>query len=192
MRKNDRKVCYLKTCVNGRYKLIVLILLRLQFLFGIVNGCLQQKIENMRRVFLIGFIVVLATTVMSSCEAIKNLPTNTTGGLFSLNGTWRLTSTSDNNALVGTTISVYPVVGNAVVKTISNNTYCVRENDPIWKSVKGNGAGGFTISALVNGCNGTVLYKDGTISIVTADKVTLTSRTAGNTELVQAWDRVKQ
>ena len=145
----------------------------------------------MTKSFSIGF-VLLASILITSCETLKNLPTNTTGGLFSLNGTWRLSSTSDNNALVGSTIAVYPVIGNAVVKTISNNTYCVRENDQIWKSVKGNGAGGFTISALVNGCNGTTVYKDGTIFIVTADKVTVTSRTAGNTELVQAWDRVKQ
>lgn len=145
----------------------------------------------MRRVFSAGFIIILATLIISSCDTIKNLPTNTTGGLFSLNGNWRLTSTTDNNAMVGTTIAVYPVVGNAVAKTISNNTYCVRENDPFWKSVKGNGSGGFTISALVSACNGTTVYKDGTISVVNSDKVTVTSRTSGNAELVQAWERVK-
>jgi hypothetical protein len=154
-----------------------------------MNTC-SKKV--MRKIFSTGLAIMLAIMVISSCDTIKNLPTNTTGGLFSLNGTWKLTSTSDNNALVGSTITVYPVVGNAVVKSINNNTYCVRENDPIWKSVKGNGAGGFSISTLVNGCNGTTVYKDGTISIVTADKVTVTSRTSGNTELVQAWDRVKQ
>lgn len=137
-------------------------------------------------------IILFASFLITSCDTLKNLPTNTTGGLFSLNGTWRLTSTSDNNALIGSTITVYPVIGNAVVKTISNNTYCVRENDQIWKSVKGNGAGGFTISSLVNGCNGTEVYKDGAISVVSADKVTVTSRTAGNTELIQAWERIKQ
>lgn len=146
----------------------------------------------MRSIFVTGFIILIVTIAVSSCDTIKNLPTNTTGGLFSLNGTWKLSSTNDNNALVGTTITVYPVVGNALVKTINNNTYCLRENDPIWRSVKGNGSGGFSISALVNGCNGTTVYKDGTVSVVTADKITVTSRTSGNTELVQAWDRVKQ
>ncbi len=146
----------------------------------------------MRRVFSTGLIMILATFVISSCETLKNLPTNTTAGLFSLNGTWRLASTTDNKALVGTTITVYPIVGNASVKTISNNTYCIRENDEIWKSVKGNGAGGFTISTLVSACNGTTVYKDGTISVVNNDKVTVTTRTSGNTELVQAWERVKQ
>ncbi|MCW3107973.1 MAG: hypothetical protein JWQ09_2479 [Segetibacter sp.] len=146
----------------------------------------------MKRLLLTGFIIMLTTIVISSCDTIKNLPTNTTGGIFSLNGNWRLASTTDNNALVGTIITVYPVVGNAVVKTINNNTYCVRENDQVWKSVKGNGAGGFTISTLVSACNGTTVYKDGTISIVNSDKVTVTSRTSGNTELVQSWERVKQ
>jgi len=93
--------------------------------------------------------------------------------------------------MAGTTIVVYPVVGNATVKTISNNTYCVREGDQFWKNIKANGNGGFTISNLASACSGTATYSDGTIAVVNNDQITVTSRTAGNSELVQAWTRVK-
>jgi hypothetical protein len=145
----------------------------------------------MKRVHLLACLIIIAAFTITSCDTLKSIPTNTTGGLFSLNGTWRLTSTTDANAMVGTTIAVYPVVGNASAKTIENNTYCIRENDAVWKSVKGNGAGGFTISALVSACNGTTVYKEATIAVATTDKITVSTRTATNTELVQAWERVK-
>jgi len=145
----------------------------------------------MRKVLLPGLILVLASVIISSCNTLKSIQTNTTGGLFSLNGTWQLSSTSDNNALVGTTITVYPVVGNAAVKSIANNTYCIREKDQLWKSIKSNDAGGFTLSTLVSACKGTAMYNAGTISVVNDNKVTVTTRTATNSELIQAWDRVK-
>ncbi|HEX8461887.1 MAG TPA: hypothetical protein VF623_10670 [Segetibacter sp.] len=145
----------------------------------------------MKRVYLLAGLFIVAAFSMTACDTLKSIPTNTTGGLFSLNGTWRLTSTTDANAMVGTTIVVYPVVGNASAKTIQNNTYCFRENDAVWKSVKGNGAGGFSISSLVSACNGTSVYKDATIAVATTDKITVSTRTATNTELVQAWERVK-
>ena len=128
---------------------------------------------------------------LSSCDTLKSIPTNTTGGLFSLNGTWKLSSSTDNNAMAGTTITIYPVVGNASIKALANNTYCVREGDPYWKSIKANGNGGFTISNLVNACNGTTVYHDGIIAVASNDKITVTTRTASNSELIQAWDRVK-
>jgi len=145
----------------------------------------------MKRIFLLACLLVVATCTIISCDTLKSIPTNTTGGLFSLNGTWRLTSTTDANALVGTTLTVRPVIGNATAKTIQNNTYCIRENDVIWKTLKSNGAGGFTASALVSACNGTAVYQDATIAVASTDKITVSSRTATNTELVQAWDRVK-
>jgi hypothetical protein len=146
----------------------------------------------MRRIYPFALIMMMVAVLVSSCDTIKNLPTNTTGGLFSLNGTWRLSSTTDGTSMVGTTITVYPLVGNAAVKTLANNTYCIRENDQVWKSVKGNGAGGFTLKTLVSACNGTTVYNDGTVAVVNNEKITVTTRTATNTELVQAWDRVKQ
>ena len=147
----------------------------------------------MKKVFSLSLSLtaIITVLILSSCDAIKNLPTNTTGGVFSLNGTWRLTSSTDNNAMAGTTIVVYPVVGNAAVKTVANNTYCVREGDQFWKSVKSNGSGGFTISNLVSACNGTTTFKEGTIAVVSNDQITVTTRTASNSELIQAWERVK-
>ena len=145
----------------------------------------------MRKIYL-ATAVSLASLIAVSCDTLKSLPTNTTGGLFSLNGTWRLKATSEGNALVGSTIAVYPVVGNASVKTISNNTYCVRQGDELWKAVKSNESGGFTISALVSACNGTTVYKDGSITVLTNDKVTVISNTTANTVLTQTWERVRQ
>ncbi len=136
--------------------------------------------------------MILVTLMTASCETLQNLPTNTTGNVFSLNGQWQMTSTTDNNAMVGTVIQVYPVVGNATVKTGANNTYCVRSNDELWRTVKSNGAGGFTISSLSSACNGSVTYNNGTISVVNNDEIVATSRTAGNSELVQRWVRVKK
>src|SRR5438128_7294569 len=72
--------------------------------FGIINDPPRHKHVHMRRIFSGGLIILLVTFMICSCDTIKNLPTNTTGGLFSLNGNWRLASTTDNNALVGTTI----------------------------------------------------------------------------------------
>jgi len=141
--------------------------------------------KNLRALLLVSFTVV----GMMSCDTLSTLPTNTTG-VFSLNGTWKMTSTTDNNAMVGTTIQVYPVVGNATIKTLSNNTYCLRDGDPFWQKVKSNGTG-FTISALVGACNGTTTYMDGTISVVNNDQIIVTTRTAGNSELVQKWERLK-
>lgn len=127
--------------------------------------------------------------MMAACSTLTTLPTNTTG-VFSLNGNWKLSSTTDNNAMVGTTIQVYPVVGNASVKALANNTYCMRENDQLWKAIKSNGTG-FTLNALVGACSGTPAYADGTISVVNNDQVIVTTRTATNSELIQKWDRVK-
>jgi hypothetical protein len=135
--------------------------------------------------------LLIATLFITSCDTLKTVSTNTTGGIFSLNGTWKLTSSTDNNAMAGTTIVVYPVVGNASVTAVANNTYCVREGDAIWKTIKSNGSGGFTLSNIVTACNGSATYKDGTVSVVNNDKVTVTTRTASNVELIQAWERVK-
>jgi hypothetical protein len=144
----------------------------------------------MKRIALRLSIFFTLGLAITSCETLQNLPTNTTGGVFSLNGNWQLTSTNDNNAMVGSTITVYPVVGNGTIKTISNNTYCIREQDELWRSVKSNGAGAFTVNTLVNACNGSTVYKDGIINVVNNNEVTVSTRTAGNTELIQRWTRI--
>lgn len=145
----------------------------------------------MRKIYL-ATAISIASLVAVSCDTLKSLPTNTTGGLFSLNGTWKLSATSEGNAMVGSTIVVYPIVGNATVKTIANNNYCTRQGDELWKNVKSNGSGGFGISTLVSACNGTTVYKNGSITVLTNDKVTLSSSTTTNAVLTQTWERVKQ
>ena len=142
-----------------------------------------------------GFVTVIGFLFLSlflvSCEAIQNLPTNTTGGVFSLNGTWQLNSSSESNAMKGSTIQVLPIAGSASFKTIQNNTYCAREDDTIWKTIKGNGAGGFTLASLATACSGSTVYKDATINVINADQITLSSKTASNVDLVQDWRRIK-
>ena len=145
----------------------------------------------MRKMISSGLTILFVSVLLTSCEALQNLPTNTTGGAFSLNGTWRLNSSSQSNAMVGSTIAVLPIAANASLKTIANNTYCARENDVLWRGIKSNGAGGFTLTTLVNACNGSTVYNDATVTVVNADQITVTTRTATNSELIQDWRRVK-
>lgn len=140
-----------------------------------------------RSLLALGLAIV---TIFTQCDTIKNLPTNTSGGLFSLNGNWQLTTTNDNRALEGTVITVVPGFSDASVKTISNNTYCVRERDVLWKGIKSLQGGTFSTEALVNACQGSTLYKPATITVLTNDEIRLTGHTAASTELIQTWKRV--
>lgn len=146
------------------------------------------KIIHMKRSLLaLGLAIV---TIFTQCDTIKNLPTNTSGGLFSLNGNWQLVSTNDNRALEGSVITVVPGFADASVKTISNNTYCVRERDVLWKGIKSLQGGTFSTDNLVNACQGSALYKPATITVLTTDEIRLTGHTAASTELIQTWKRV--
>lgn len=127
---------------------------------------------------------------LSACDTIKNLPTNTSGGLFSLNGNWKLSSTTDNNAQVGTVVSVAPAIANAYVKTFENNSYCYRAGDEAWKSLSSRPNGGFTIQSLASACNGTSVYKAGEITILTNDQVRVSTKTSTDAVLTQEWVRV--
>lgn len=128
--------------------------------------------------------------LFSACETIKNLPTNTSGGLFSLNGSWKLTSTTDNNAQVGTVVTVTPAIASAFVKSFQNNSYCYRTSDEAWKSLSSRSGGGFTIQSLATACNGTSVYKAGEITVLTNDQIRITTKTANDIALVQEWARV--
>lgn len=129
-------------------------------------------------------------SIFSACETIKNLPTNTSGGLFSLNGSWKLSSTTDNNAQVGTVITVTPAIASAFVKTFENNSYCYRTSDEAWRSLSSRPNGGFTIQTLASACNGTAVYKAGEITILTNDQVRVNTKTRTDAVLVQEWSRV--
>lgn len=135
----------------------------------------------------LGFAIV---TIFTQCNTLKGLPTNTSGGLFSLNGSWQLTATNDNRALEGTVVTVVPGFADASVKTISNNTYCVRERDVLWKGLKSLQGGTFSTDNLVNACTGSVLYQPATITVISNDEIRLSGHNASSTELVQTWKRV--
>jgi hypothetical protein len=137
------------------------------------------------------FLALTVSLFFSSCDTIKNLPTNTSGGFFSLNGTWTLSSASDN-ALTGSTITVYPITGSATVNTLSNNSNCIREKDAIWKDIKNTSSGSFSVNALVSNCNNSIVYKAATLTVLTADEVRLTGQTVSGAELSQTWTRVKK
>ncbi len=129
-------------------------------------------------------------TIFTQCDTLKNLPTNTSGGLFSLNGNWQLASTTDGNAMQGTVVQIVPGFSEATARTLNNNTYCLRDKDVVWRSLKSSGSGVFTIDNLVSACNGTVLYKPATITVLTNDEITIKGSTATSAELVQTWRRV--
>ena len=137
-------------------------------------------------------LLMLAGTVIlfSACETIKNLPTNTSGGLFSLNGNWKLLSTTDNNAQVGTIVTVAPAIASAFVKTFENNSYCYRISDEAWRSLSSRPSGGFTIQSLASACNGTAVYKAGEITVLTNDRIRVTTKTGNDGNLGQEWVRV--
>lgn len=140
-----------------------------------------------RSLLVLGLTIV---TIFTQCDTLKSLPTNTSGGLFSLNGNWQLTSSNDNRALEGTIVTVLPGIAEATVKTVSNNTYCVRERDVLWKGIKSLQGGPFNTDILVNACQGSVLYKPATITVLTNDEIRLAGHTASSIELIQTWKRV--
>jgi hypothetical protein len=142
----------------------------------------------MKRLLVLMFIVASAFT---ACDVIKNIPTNTSGGFFSLNGTWSLTSTNEGSALSGSTITVYPVTGSATFTTLANNTYCARERDALWKDIKSTGSGVFSVNALATACNNSTVYRAATITVISTDQVRLSGQTASGAELLQTWQRIK-
>ena len=128
--------------------------------------------------------------LFTSCDTLKNLPTNTSGGIFSLNGNWKLASTSDNNAEKGTIVTVTPAIAGGYVKSLANNSYCYRVNDEVWKSINTLSGGGFTIGHLAGACNGSTTYKDGQITVLTNARIRISSKTINDITLTQEWDRV--
>ncbi|MFN2457378.1 MAG: hypothetical protein ABR502_04180 [Chitinophagaceae bacterium] len=141
----------------------------------------------MRKFLFIFFAAIL--TIFTQCDTLKNLPTNTSGGLFSLNGNWRLATSSDNRALEGTVVTVVPGIANAAVRTLNNNTYCLRDADILWRGVKAFEGGTFSMETLVNACGGTAVYKPATITVLTNDEIRVTGHTVTGAELIQTWRR---
>jgi hypothetical protein len=147
-----------------------------------------SKFLNMRLYFYL--LAAVVTFSFTQCNTIKSIPTNTSGGLFSLNGNWQLITSSENRAMEGTIVTVVPGVNSATVRTLSNNTYCVRERDVLWRSITSLEGGAFTIDNLVNACEGNAIYRPATITVLTNDEVRVTGSNTYSAELVQTWRRV--
>ncbi|HVE60603.1 MAG: hypothetical protein ABR503_03180 [Chitinophagaceae bacterium] len=136
------------------------------------------------------FFCIAIVTIFTQCDSLKNLPTNTSGGLFSLNGSWQLAGTNDNRAMEGTVVSVVPGVADATVRTLANNTYCARERDVLWRNLKSGEGGIFSLDNMVFACTGNPVYQQATLTVLTNDEVRITSRTNAGLELIQTWRRV--
>ena len=141
----------------------------------------------MKTIFL-SLITVLFLFI--GCDELKKLPTNTSGGIFSLNGSWQLTSTNDNNSLSGSVVTVFPGIADGSVKSLSNNNLCLRQNDILWKGVKSTGSGAFSFTNLVDACNSQVVYKAATITVLTNDEIRITGQNNQGKELIQSWKRI--
>ena len=139
------------------------------------------------------FLIVLMAAILvifTQCDTLKTLPTNTSGGVFSLNGQWQLTSSTDNRNMEGTVVSVVPGFSDATVRTIpTNNAYCVRERDAFWRSVKSDQGGGFVTEVLVNACTGSPSYKAATITVLNNNEIRVKTMSPANTEILQTWTR---
>lgn len=138
-----------------------------------------------RILFLLSAAIV---TIFTQCESLSKIPTNTSGGLFSLNGNWQLFTSSDNRAMEGTIVTVVPGFTEATVRTLNNNTYCMRERDAMWRNITAGEAETFSIDLLVTNCAGT-LYKPATITVINNNEIRIDGHTAMSTELVQTWRR---
>ncbi|RYF84610.1 MAG: hypothetical protein EON98_08750 [Chitinophagaceae bacterium] len=140
------------------------------------------------------FLSVLSAAIVllfTQCETIQKLPTNTSGGLFSLNGQWQLTSSSDSKNLEGMVVSVIPGFAEATVQNLPvNNASCVREKDAYWRSVKSDQNGGFLADLLVSACTGSPAYKPATIAVISNNEVRIKTVSPANTEVLQTWTRV--
>ena len=132
-------------------------------------------------------IIITAITLIS-CEALQKA-TNTTGSAFTLTGRWQLTSNMPDNVLVGSTVTVAPLVSEGRITNLVGTGNCLRVNDITWKTISPENAGGFTISNLVSGCSG-FNYQPANIYVINNNEIRLTGRNASGQDATQMWKRV--
>lgn len=135
------------------------------------------------------FVLAAIVTIFTQCNTLQNIPTNTSGGVFSLNGTWSLATSTDNGALIGTVVQVFPGITTGTVRSIGNNNYCVRERDALWRNLAARDGGVFNLESLVNACNEAPVYKAALLNVVNNDEIRITTQTVNSNELVQVWKR---
>jgi hypothetical protein len=144
----------------------------------------------MKNLKLILAFIVLAGFI--SCDTLKKT-SNTTGGVFSLNGQWELISNSPENTLVGSKVTVAPFISEARFTAIANNTQCYRDNDIKWKNIATNNNGGFLLNNLLSTCTaGSLNYQPATITVVNSNEIRLAGRNINGQDNNQVWRRVTQ
>ena len=137
------------------------------------------------------FYLLVTALIFTSCDAIKQV-TNSTGTGFSLNGKWQLKSSTPENTLVGSIVSVTSFVSEGKLTSLSNNSQCFRENDIKWKDIKAQTNGGFTINNLLSNCNsGDLNYKPAVIDVVSVDEIKISGKNVTGVDNVQTWVRTK-
>lgn len=159
---------------------------------GIIFGKIHLETLNnkiMKSIKLLSLLgIILAFT---SCEAVKQATNTTTGAVFSLNGQWQLSSSSPENTLLNSIVTVSPF-SDGRLTYVANNSQCYRENDVKWKNIKSDNAGGYTINNLISNCtSGSLDYKPATISVANNNEIRLTGINAAGQTNTQSWTRVK-
>lgn len=134
------------------------------------------------------FAVLFTAITLFSCEALQKA-TNSTGSAFSLTGKWQLTSNVPDNVLVGSTVTVAPLVSEGMITYLAGTGNCLRVNDVNWKSIAADNMGGFNISNLVSGCSG-FNYQPAKIYVINNNEIRLTGRNASGQDATQMWKRV--
>ena len=139
------------------------------------------------------FIKILALVFIgfsfTGCDAIQKA-TNSTGSAFSLTGKWTLNTNTPENVLVGSVVTVTPLLSEGRLSTMTGSGNCFRQSDVVWKSIASDNAGGFTISNLVSGCSG-LNFQPASIYVMNANEIRITGKNASGQELTQVWQRVK-
>lgn len=128
----------------------------------------------------------------ASCAQLQQA-TNTTGGaVFTLNGKWQLGSNDPEGGLLNSIVTVTPFISQGSITTLQNNTRCLRENDVIWRAIKTDNAGGYTLENLVTNCTQTQLtYQPATITVISANQIRIIGVNAAGQNNVQTWTRMQ-
>ena len=136
--------------------------------------------------------VLLVAITFTSCEVFQKT-SNTTGGVFSLNGQWELVSNTPENTLIGSKVTVAPFISEGRLTTLLNNTQCFRENDVKWKNIATNNSGGFLLNNMLSNCSaGTLNYQPAMITVVNTNEIRLTGKNVNGQDNTQTWKRVTQ
>jgi hypothetical protein len=154
------------------------------------HDAITIKLINMKAFKL--FTLLAIVIAFASCDTLQQA-TNTTGGaLFSLNGRWQLGSNSPVNTLLNSIVTVSPLVSDGVITSLSNNSQCYREKDIIWRNIKSNNNGGYTLETLVSNCSsGSLNYMGASIYVVNSNEIRVTGVNAAGQQSIQTWTRVR-